>query len=82
MSVVTTTSSLLANEIRIAEATWDEATRVTEAYQIQLMKRKRMEHSDPAEKAHRIEEALAQLEAAERREYAAWQQLEYLRKML
>lgn len=65
----------------LARTTYDEATRVTEAYRIQLQRRKVTVHSDPAEKARRIEEAERQLEAAERAEYAAWDRMNHLRKM-
>lgn len=85
MTLMTHTPALLAAETTIAANTYDEACRVTEAYKIQL--RKRMEwrrhspDSDPAEARRRIGECTAQLEAAERAEYAAWLQLEQLHKM-
>lgn len=66
---------------QLAEAAYAEAVSVTAAFHIQLHRRKYGTHSDPDEKARRIEEAEAQLQAAERAEYAAWQQLEYLLKM-
>jgi hypothetical protein len=71
----------LLSETDIARNTYDEAVRVTEAYRIQLHARRRAVHSDPAERERRIDEAVAQMEAAERAEYAAWQQLEHLRQM-
>lgn len=70
-----------ATETTIARNTYEEAVRVTEAYTIQLHHRRGAVHSDPAERQRRIEEATAQLEAAERAEYAAWQQLEHLRQL-
>jgi hypothetical protein len=81
MTLMTHTPALLAAETTIATNTYDEACRVTEAYLIQLRKRKQTPHSDAAEARRRIEECQAQLEAAERAEYAAWLQLEQLRKM-
>jgi hypothetical protein len=74
-------TSRLTSETTIARSTYDEAVRVTEAYTIQLHQRRHNTHSDPAERQRRIDEAAAQLEAAERAEYAAWQQLEHLRQM-
>ena len=65
-------------ERELARIAYDEAVRVTDAYRIQLQRRKVAEHSDPAEKARRIEEAQGQLEAAERREYAAWERMNHL----
>jgi hypothetical protein len=80
---VTTTPARpkLTTDTDVARNTYDEAVRVTEAYTIQLHARRRIAHSDPDEKARRIEEAAAQLEAAERAEYAAWQNLEHLRQL-
>jgi hypothetical protein len=74
-------TSRLTSETTIAQSTYDEAVRVTEAYTIQLHQRRHNTHSDPAERQRRIDEATAQLEAAERAEYAAWQQLEHLRQL-
>lgn len=69
------------NEKQLAEATYQEACRVTESYRICHNKRKYATYLDPNERARLVDEALAQLEAAERREYAAWQQVEYHMKM-
>lgn len=68
-------------ERELARTTYDEAAQVTDAYRMQLRKRKEAVHSDPAEKARRIEEAERQLEAAERAEYAAWDRMNHLLKM-
>ena len=81
MTLMTHTPALLAAETTIAANTYDEACRVTEAYKIQLTKRRQDTTSDPAEARRRVEECTAQLEAAERAEYAAWLQLEQLHKM-
>lgn len=61
----------------LARATYDEAVRVTEAFRICLRKRKYATYLDPAEHARLVDEAEGQLAAAERAEYAAWQQVEY-----
>jgi len=66
----------------IARASYDEAVQVTDAYRVQLQRRKAATHSDQAEKARRIEEAQAQLEAAERREYQAWDRLNHIHRMV
>ena len=71
----------LLSETDIARNTYEEAVRVTEAYRIQLRQRCRNVHSDPDERVRRIAEAKDQMEAAERAEYAAWQQLEHLRQL-
>ena len=65
----------------IARNTYDEACRVTEAYRIQLQRRRVAVHSDPTERVRRIEEAERQLEAAERAEYAAWDRMNHLRTL-
>ena len=65
----------------IARASYNEAVQVTDAYRVQLQRRKVATHSDPAGKARRIEEAQAQLEAAERREYQAWDRMNHLHQM-
>jgi hypothetical protein len=62
---------------QLADNTYEEACRVTEAYQIVLRKRKYATYLDPNERARLVEEAEAQLAGAERREYAAWQQVQY-----
>jgi hypothetical protein len=69
------------NDRQLAEATYLESTRVTEAYHIVLNKRKYATYLDPAERARLVDEAEFQLAAAERAEYAAWQQLEHALKM-
>lgn len=68
-------------EKQLAEATYQEACRVTEAYRIVHQKRKYATYLDPTERARLVEESQYQLEAAERREYAAWVQLEYHMKL-
>lgn len=68
-------------DTQLAEATYLEACRVTEAYRIVHRKRKYATYLDPAERERLVEESESQLAAAERREYAAWQQLEYHMKM-
>lgn len=69
-------------EKELAQASYDEAVRVTEAFRIQYRKRKHNTiYPDDATKAKAIEESLAQMEAAERREYAAWEILNHLRQM-
>jgi hypothetical protein len=78
---ISPTTSRHATETTIARSTYDEAVRVTEAYTIQLHQRRHAIHSDPVERQRRIDEATAQLEAAERAEYAAWQNLEHLRQL-
>jgi hypothetical protein len=66
-------------EKQLAQETYDEAVRVTEAFRIQYRKRKHADYPDDATKAKSLEESLAQMEAAERREYAAWEYLNHLR---
>jgi hypothetical protein len=68
-------------EKQLADNTYQEACRVTEAYQIVLRKRKYATYLDPNERARLVDEAEGQLAAAERREYAAWQQVEFHLKM-
>jgi hypothetical protein len=67
----------MATEKQIAQDEYQEACRVTEAYRIVYRKRKYATYLDPAERARLMDESEAQLAAAERREYAAWQQVEY-----
>jgi hypothetical protein len=81
-----TKPSTVVSELQIARNTYDESVRVTEAFGIQLGIRKRAMLAVPgwdtnkrAELALRVEECQGQLEAAERREYACWQQVEHLR---
>lgn len=71
----------MATEKELAQATYDEAVRVTEAFRIQYRKRKNSIYPDDATKAKAVEESLAQMEAAERAEYAAWERLNHLRQM-
>ena len=67
----------------IAQASYDEADRVTEAYRIQYRKRRHStSYPDEVTKAKAVEEALAQMEAAERAEFAAWERLNHLRQMV
>jgi hypothetical protein len=65
----------------LADSTYQESVRVTEAYRIVLRKRKYATYLDPNERARLVDEAEGQLAAAERAEYAAWQQVEYHLKM-
>jgi len=80
MTVTISPAAALAADIRIAENSYDEACRVTEAYQLQLSKRRQNKVTNEAEQAKRIDEATRYLEAAERAEYAAWSRLDHLRK--
>lgn len=69
-------------ELQLANNTYDEAVRVVEAFKIQLSARKRAHHAKASHETWlRIEECLGQLEAAERREYACWQNVDHLRKV-
>lgn len=68
-------------ERELARIAYDEAVQVTDAYRTQLRIRKYADMADQAEKARRIEEALGYLEAAERREYAAWERMNHLHQM-
>ena len=68
-------------ERELARIAYDEAVQVTDAYRIQVRVRKNAVLSDPAEKARRVEEAQGQLEAAERREYAAWDRMNHLHQL-
>lgn len=68
-------------EKELAQNTYEEAVRVTEAFRIQYRKRKHHDYGDDAVKAKALEECMAQLEAAERREYQAWEILNHLRQM-
>jgi hypothetical protein len=72
---MTTTPAI--SEKHLADATYLEACRVTEAYRICLRKRKYATYLDPNERARLVDEAEGQLAAAERREYAAWQQVQF-----
>lgn len=81
-----TKPSTVVSELQIARNTYDESVRVTEAFRIQHGIRKRAMLAVPGwdnnkrqELALRVEESQYQLEAAERREYACWQQVEHLR---
>lgn len=69
---------------QITRNRYDEAMRVTEAYRIQLKVRKRALSDAPENKkpeaCKRVEEAIDQLEAAERAEYSAWLQMEHARQ--
>jgi hypothetical protein len=76
-----TATPITLTEKQLAESTYSEAIRVTEAYSIVLRKRRYATYLDPAERARLVDEAEVQLQAAERAEFAAWQQLEYLMKM-
>jgi hypothetical protein len=71
-----------AQERELARIAYDEAVRVSDAYRIQLQRRKVAVHSDPAEKARRIEDAARQLESAERAEYNAWERMNHLQQMV
>jgi hypothetical protein len=71
----------MATEKELAQATYDEAVRVTEAFRIQYRKRKHGIYPDDATKAKAVEESLAQMEAAERAEYVAWERLNHLRQL-
>jgi len=64
-------------EKQLADSTYKEACQVTEAYRIVLRKRKYATYLDPNERARLVDEAEGQLAAAERSEYAAWQQVQY-----
>ena len=68
-------------EHELARIAYDEAVQVTDAYRTQLRIRKYADMADQAEKARRIEESLAQLEAAERREYQAWDRMNHLHQL-
>ena len=68
-------------ERELARIAYDEAVQVTDAYRTQLRIRKYADMADQAEKQRRIEESLAQLEAAERREYAAWDRMNHLHQL-
>lgn len=81
-------TSMIDAEITIARNSYDEAERVTEAYNIQLHKRREYSRTIPdwdqdrrATAQRDIEEAEHQLAAAERAEFSAWSQLNYLRKV-
>lgn len=66
--------------VQILTSTYDEAVRVTEAFRIQLFKRRGYADAlGTPEAASRVEEAQLQHAAAERAEYAAWQELEHER---
>lgn len=76
----------VVSELQIANNTYSEAVRVTEAFRIQHGIRRRALLAVPgwdklkqAELQLRVEESMGQMEAAERREYACWQQVEHLR---
>jgi hypothetical protein len=76
----------VVTELQLANNTYDESVRVTEAFRIQHGIRKRAMLAVPGwdvnkrqELQLRVEESLGQLEAAERREYACWQQVQHLR---
>ena len=70
------------NEKELAQESYTHAVRVTEAFRIQHQKRKHStSYPDDATKAKAVEESLAQMEAAERAEYAAWERLNHLRQM-
>lgn len=73
-------TALPTDTVHIANNRYQEAVRVTEAFRVQLFKRRG--YSDAIgspEAASRVEEAVMQHEAAERAEYAAWQELEHER---
>jgi len=67
----------VATEKQLAEEAYMDACRVTESFRVVWRKRKYATYLDPAERARLVDESEGQLAAAERREYAAWQQLEY-----
>jgi hypothetical protein len=80
---------ILDAELAIARNTYDEAVRVTEAFHIQLIKRRQHLNAVPSwdqdkrsEYQIHVMDAEYQLAAAERREFAAWADLEHLRKQV
>jgi hypothetical protein len=76
-----TATPIKLTEKQLAEIAYEEACRVTAAFQTQHRIRKYATYLDPNERERLVNESEVQLLAAERREYAAWTQLEYLLKM-
>lgn len=69
--------SVIRRELEVAASRHEEATRVTDAFKVQLAQRKRLGRSREA-----VDEALAQVGAAEDAEVLAWQEWNLLREEL
>lgn len=71
------TRAQVRRDLEIAQSRYDEAERVTEAFKLQLSRRRQLGRGVEA-----VNEALAQVDAAEAAEVLAWQEWDILRSQL